>query len=89
MPKLSKNNFDDNGNISFGIPEYIDIPGIEYDPEIGVIGLQVSIALMRPGYRVKTRRLNKAKIGKNHRINKEEAIDFMKKEFAILLKEEE
>ena len=28
---LSKNNFDDNGNVSFGIHEYIDIPEVKYD----------------------------------------------------------
>ncbi len=87
--KLSKNNFDNNGNISFGIAEYIDIPGLDYDPEIGVIGLQISIALERPGYRLMRRRLRKQSVGRHHRVNKEEAIDYMKSNFAVTLKEEE
>src|SRR3989344_4616619 len=36
---LNEKQFDDNGNVSFGIPEYIDIKDIKYDPEIGVTGL--------------------------------------------------
>lgn len=51
--------FDDNGNISFGISEYVDIPGVKYNTGIGMLGLQVSITLARPGYRVKKRKLRK------------------------------
>lgn len=86
---LSKNHFDNNGNISFGIPEYIDIPGLSYDPDIGVIGLQASIALERPGFRVTRRKLNKSKVGLTHRISKIDAITFMKDQFGVKLKEEE
>ncbi len=85
---LSIKSFDDHGNISFGIAEYIDIPGTKYDPKIGIMGLQASITLSRPGFRVKQRKLFKSKIGKNHRITKQEAIDFMKKEYNIKIKEE-
>ncbi len=86
--KLSKNNFDDHGNISFGIPEYIDIPGLDYDPEIGVIGFQVCATLERPGYRVKNRSLRTSKIGKSHRVNREDAVGFLKSRFDVVLKEE-
>ncbi len=80
---LSIKQFDVNGNVAFGIHEYIDIPGVEYNPEIGMLGLQVCITLTRPGFRIKCRRLRKAKIPKKHRISREEAIEFMKKEFNI------
>ena len=33
---LSKKQFDSQGNVSFGIAEHIDIPGIKYDPDIGI-----------------------------------------------------
>lgn len=79
--RLEERNFDSAGNVSFGIPEYIDIDGVDYDPSIGIIGLQVCLTLARPGYRVKNRRLRPAKVGKDHQIVKEEAIEFMKKEF--------
>jgi large subunit ribosomal protein L5 len=85
---LSQSNFDDNGNMSFGITEYIDIPGVKYDPEIGIIGLQVSLTLERPGFRIKKRKIQKKKIPATHKISKQDAINFMKKNFQIQIKEE-
>ena len=80
---LIEKQFDDFGNIAFGIPEYINIPGIEYDPNIGIIGLEACVTLERPGFRVKKRKNEKRKIPKKHGIPKEDAIDFMKEEFKI------
>jgi len=86
---LNEKQFDDNGNLSFGIPEYIDIQNIKYDPEIGIMGLEVCVTLERPGFRIKRRKIkNKKKISNRHKIKKNEAIDFMKKEFNIRIKEE-
>jgi len=79
--QLKDKQFDDNGNIAFGIHEYIDIPGVKYDPKIGIIGLQVCITLERPGYRIRRRRLLAGKIPMRHKISKQEAIDFMTKNF--------
>ena len=81
--KLKDGNFDEHGNISFGIPEYIDIPGVPYNPSIGVIGLQVCITLEKPGYRVKRRKLKPSKIPPRHQVKKEEAIAFMKNSYKI------
>ncbi len=83
--KLSPHNFDENGNFGFGIAEYLDIPGIKYDPQLGVMGLDVFVNLERPGFRVKRRKYHKSKVGKNHRITKEEAIEFVKKELGIMI----
>lgn len=77
--QLSDGNFDDKGNFSFGIPEYIDIKGMEYDPELKIIGLEVAVTLERPGYRIKRRKIHWSKVGKTHQVNKEEAIDFVRK----------
>ena len=57
--KLTTKNFDEHGMISFGIPEYIDIPGVPYNPSIGVIGLQVCITLEKKGYRIKRRKIRR------------------------------
>jgi large subunit ribosomal protein L5 len=86
---LSKNNFDEEGNVSFGIKEYIDIPETKYDPKIGIMGLQASLTLERPGFRVKKRKILKRTIPRKHRISQEESIDFMKKNFNIKIKEEQ
>jgi large subunit ribosomal protein L5 len=73
--------FDTQGNFSFGVREYIDIPGMKYDPAIGMYGMDVCVTLERPGYHV-ARKYIPRKIGKNHRIKKEEAIAWAK-EFGI------
>lgn len=75
---LKKSNFDDEGNFSFGVKEYLDIPGEKYDPKIGVIGFNVNTTLERPGYRIKLRKIQKRKIPRNHRITKEESMEFAK-----------
>jgi len=75
--------FDNEGNFSFGIKEHIDIPGVKYDPKIGILGLEVSVSLARPGFSVKLRSGRKAKIGKNHRITKNDAIKFLTEEFGV------
>ncbi|MGC8599881.1 MAG: 50S ribosomal protein L5 [Nitrososphaeria archaeon] len=67
---------DESGNLAFGIKEHIDIPGIKYNPEIGIFGLDVIVSLARPGYRVQRRKRCKSSVGKEHRITKEEAIEF-------------
>lgn len=86
--RLGNNQFDENGNIAFGIPEYIEIPGVKYDPKIGIMGLQVCITLERPGYRIKKRKLLTRKIPARHRISKQEAITFMSKNFSTQVGEE-
>jgi len=75
--------FDNEGNLSFGIKEYIDIPEIKYDPNIGILGLEVSVSLTRPGFNIKLRSRRKTKVGKNHRITKNETIKFLTEEFGV------
>ena len=75
--------FDSNGNISFGIREYIDIPEVKYNPDVGMLGFQATITLARPGYRINRRKIRKAKVPLSHRINQDEAIEYMEKEFKV------
>lgn len=84
--KLKASNFDDSGNFSFGIEEYIDIPNMEYEPKIGILGFDASVVLERPGFRVKRKKLSK-KIGKRHKIKKEEAMNFVKEKFNAVIEE--
>jgi large subunit ribosomal protein L5 len=81
--KLSKENFDNNGNFSFGIREHIEIPGTKYVPELGIHGMDVCVTLCRPGYRVKRRRRAKADVGAKHKLTPEEAMLFIKEEFGV------
>jgi len=81
--KIKATSFDDGGNVSFGIKEHIDIPGVSYDPEIGMFGMNVSVALERPGYRIKRRRLLRRPVPRSHKISKEEAINFISSKFGV------
>jgi len=81
--KLSKDSFDHYGNFSFGIKEHIEIPGTKYVPELGIYGMDVSVALGRPGYRVKRRHHAKSKIGLGHLLTRDETALFIKDEFGV------
>ena len=85
---LKPTQFDENGNVSFGIHEYIDIPGVKYDPEIKVMGLEACITLMRNGYRIKRRRIHARKLHKNHAVSKQDAMEFISKKFSVTIGEE-
>ena len=80
---INGKSFDNFGNFSFGIREHIDIPGVKYDPQIGILGLGVSITLTRPGYGIRTRSKHKARVGKDHIIKNQEAKDYFVKEFGV------
>lgn len=87
--ELTETCFDDHGNVAFGIHEYINIPGVKYDPNIGITGLQACITLERPGYRIKRRKVSKRKINPVHGITHEQAVQYFKENFKIQLKGDE
>lgn len=80
---IHKSNFDDLGNLSFGVKEYIDMPKMKYDPSKGMFGFDVCLTIERPGYRIKRRKIMKRKIPAKHKLTKEEAIAFITKEFGV------
>ena len=81
--KINQRSIDNEGNISFGIKEHIDIPGIKYDPKIGILGLEVAVSLERSGFNIRVRSKEKSKVGKKHRISKEHAIKFLTENFGV------
>lgn len=83
--KIKGRSFDNFGNISFGIKEHIDIPGIKYDPQIGILGLEAAVTLTRPGFSIRVRSRHKASVGTHHRISKDEAIEFLTGEFGVAI----
>jgi large subunit ribosomal protein L5 len=87
--KLKESCFNDLGNISFGIEEYIDIPDVKYDPEIGIMGLEACVTLERPGFRIKRRKIYRRKIPKKQFITKQDAVDYMQNNFNVKTGEEE
>jgi len=78
--KLKKRQISEN-NFSFGIEEYIEIPGIEYQRDIGIIGLDVTVVFKRTGRRVKLKKIKRGRIPKRQAISKQEIIKFMEEKF--------
>ena len=74
--------FDKEGNMSFGISDYTDFDGMKYDPEIGIFGMDINVVLRRTGgARNERRALLKTRIPKEHRVDRDEAIQFMKDKY--------
>ena len=81
--KVSKSSFDDRGNFAFGLKEHIEIPGVKYDPDVGIFGMDVCVTLNRPGDRVADRRKRKARVGHKHVLTPEESILFTKQTLGV------
>lgn len=73
-------------NFSFGVKEYIEIPGMEYQREIGIKGFDVTIVFKRAGRRVRLRKIKRGKVSKRQVITKEEIIKFMEEHFQVEFK---
>lgn len=81
--RIPEYSFDKEGNMSFGISDYTDFEGMKYDPEIGIFGMDISVVLKRPGKRISQRALLKRRVPKSHRVDRDEAIQFMKEKFNV------
>lgn len=81
--EIKESSFDENGNFSFGIKEHIEIPDLEYEPDIGIFGMDVNVSLERPGFRIKKRRRRPRPVPKSHRIDKEEAVEFVEQNLNV------
>jgi large subunit ribosomal protein L5 len=84
---LSRSQFDETGNFSFGIDEHTDFPSQEYDPQVGIFGLDVTVNLVRPGYRVAKRDKVTRSIPSNHRLDPDDAIAYLESAFEVTIDE--
>lgn len=81
--KIKKKNIDREGNLAFGVKEYIEMPDTKYDPDIGMFGMDVCANLERPGYRIARRRYKTRKIPNKIRITPEESEKFFCEKFGV------
>jgi|SRR3989344_911201 len=70
-------------NLSFGIKEYIEIPGLEYNRDIGIIGMELSIVFKRKGKRIRMKKIKSGRYPEKQHVTKEEIIDFVTKHFKL------
>jgi len=80
--KISAKQITEN-NACFGVKEYIEIPGLEYNRDIGILGFEVSLVFKRKGKRVKMKKIKKGKYPKRQHVTKEEIINFLIKNFDL------
>ncbi len=73
--QVSENTF------SFGVKEYIEIPGVEYQRDIGIRGFDVTVTFKKAGRRVKLKRVKRGKLPQKQRVSGEEIIKFMEDNF--------
>lgn len=88
VEEIEASQFDENGNFGFGVSEYIDVEGVDYDADIGMMGFEVAVNLERPGFRVKRRDYKPSEVGEGQRVDREEAIEFVEDTFDIEVKRE-
>lgn len=77
-----------DGNFAFGIKEYIDIPGMKYNMDIGMLGLEAAVTLQRAGFGIRRRKAKPRKLPGRHRIHKEETKSFLKEKYNVKFDEE-
>jgi len=68
-------------HFSFGIKEYIEIPGEEYDREIGTMGFNVTVVFSRKGKRVGRKKIKHGRIPEKQAVSREEILHFLKLNF--------
>jgi len=81
--RLAISQFDRTGNVSFGIEEHTDFPGMSYDPMIGIYGMDINVVLERKGVRIARRSIERRKLPGDQKVNKEEAVAFMRERYQV------
>ncbi|NGM69456.1 50S ribosomal protein L5 [Natronolimnobius sp. AArcel1] len=89
LAELSLTQFDDTGNFSFGVEEHTEFPSQEYDPSVGIFGLDVTVNLVRPGYRIAKRDKATRSIPSNHRLTPEDAAAYLESNFDVTVEDPE
>jgi len=80
--KIKKKQIKRNG-FSFGIREYLEIPGMEYQRDIGILGLNVTIVFRRKGKRISFRKIKRGRLPEKQHVTAEEIIDFLINKFNV------
>ncbi|MFC6724054.1 50S ribosomal protein L5 [Halobium palmae] len=87
LTSLRRSQFDDTGNFSFGVEEHTEFPSQEYNPNVGIYGLDVTVNLVRPGYRVAKRDKVTRSIPSGHKLSVEDAVAFLESTFDVEVNE--
>jgi len=69
--QVTKNHF------SFGIKEYLEIPDMEYQRDIGIIGLDVTAVFKRKGKRAAFKKIKRGKLPSKQDVTPEEISEYL------------
>ena len=83
--EISKKAISEN-QFCFGIHEYIEVPGLEYDRNIGILGFEVMLVFKRKGKSVKMKKIKRGSYPKKQEVTKEEILDYLVKNFGLEVK---
>jgi large subunit ribosomal protein L5 len=75
--QIAKNHF------SFGIKEYLEIPDMEYQRDIGILGLDVTATFSRNGKRVNLKKCKRGKTPSKQDVTPDEIIDYLQNKLNI------
>lgn len=70
-------------HFSFGIKEYLEIPDMEYQRDIGLLGLDVTAVFRRAGKRVSIRKAKNSRIPEKQNVTKAEIIDYLRNKLKV------
>ncbi len=84
--KINKKSITPN-QFSFGIKEYLEIPDMEYQREIGILGLDVTAVFIRAGKRAALKKIKSGKVPRRQDVTPEEIIDYLKNKLNISVEE--
>jgi large subunit ribosomal protein L5 len=87
LAEIDEAQFDETGNFSFGVEEHTEFPSQEYDPQIGIYGLDVTVNMVRPGYRISKRDKVSRPIPSKHRLTAEDAIAYLEANYDVEVSE--
>ena len=66
---------------AIGVDEYLNLSGMKYDADIGIMGFESMISFKRSGFRNRQRAYRKTKIPLRHKVSKDEVISLLKTKF--------
>lgn len=81
--KIFRTQFDRRGNFSFGIEEHTDYPGMSYDPQIGIYGMDINVVLARRGIRISRRYAEQRKLPEKQHVNPDATIQFLQERYQV------
>jgi len=84
--KIAKKKIQSN-HFSFGIKEYLEIPDMDYQREVGIMGLDVTAVFKRKGKRVSLKKIKHGNVPKKQNVTPQEIIDYLQNKLKITVEE--